>query len=36
MEPRLITEGDGDAILQSEDRSEWLRTDIVVNLEDWA
>ncbi len=35
MEPRLITEGDGDAIFQSGAKSEWLRTDTVVDLADW-
>ena len=36
MEPRLITEGDNGAILQAAPESEWLRIDVVVDLEDWA
>jgi hypothetical protein len=36
MEPRLITEGDNGAILQAAPESEWLRTDTVVSLADWA
>ena len=36
MEPRLITEGDGKAVLQAPPESEWLRTDAVVDLDEWA
>jgi hypothetical protein len=36
MEPRPITEGNGDAILQSGARREWLRSDTVVDLDEWA
>mgnify|MGYP006282152353 FL=1 len=36
MEPRLITEGDGGAILQAGTESEWLQTDTVVDLSEWV
>ncbi len=36
MEPRLITEGNGSALLQAPPESEWLRTDTVVSLDEWA
>lgn len=36
MEPRLITEGERGAILQTGAESEWLRTDTTIDLGDWA
>lgn len=36
MKPRLITEGNGSALLQAPPESEWLRTDTVVSLDEWA
>jgi hypothetical protein len=36
MEPRLITEGERGAILQAGTPSEWLRSDTVVDLDEWA
>ena len=36
MEPRLTTDADGDAILQSGAESEWLRADLVIDLIEWV
>lgn len=34
MEPRLTTE-DGQAVLESGEAGEWIRSDKVTNLTDW-
>jgi hypothetical protein len=36
MEARLISEGSRGAILQAAPESEWLRSDTVVDLDEWA